>query len=68
MSHVRNRISISLLGLVRGLEPPELEREEGQTLVEYALIILGVAIVCVAIVGTIGGQISSVFSHIADAI
>ncbi|GAP62510.1 TatD DNase family protein/pilus assembly protein Flp/PilA [Ardenticatena maritima] len=44
------------------------EREEGQGLVEYALIIVLVAIVVIAALTLLGGQISSVFSRISDTL
>jgi Flp pilus assembly pilin Flp len=37
-------------------------REEGQALVEYALILFLVALVSIAILGTLGGSVSSMFS------
>jgi Flp pilus assembly pilin Flp len=43
------------LGSVRG-------NEEGQALVEYALVLFLVALVCIGILGTLGGAVSSMFS------
>lgn len=37
-------------------------REEGQALVEYALILFLVALVVIGILGTLGGAVSSMFS------
>jgi Flp pilus assembly pilin Flp len=37
-------------------------REDGQALVEYALILFLVALVSIAILGTLGGAVSSMFS------
>jgi len=42
--------------------------EEGQDLIEYALIIVLVVLVVVAVLGTLGGQIQSVFQNISDAL
>jgi pilus assembly protein Flp/PilA len=42
--------------------------EEGQTLVEYALILALIAIVVIAIVSTLGHTASSVFSNVNSAI
>ena len=39
-------------------------REEGQTLVEYALILVMVSIAAVTLLATIGAFPSSVFSHL----
>lgn len=43
-------------------------REEGQSLVEYALILVMLAVVVVAVVGTLGHTIKSVFSNVASSI
>ncbi len=39
-------------------------REEGQGLVEYALILVLIAIVVIGILTVLGGRVSSVFSQI----
>ncbi len=39
-------------------------REEGQGLVEYALILVLIAIVVIGILTTLGGKVSTVFSNI----
>jgi pilus assembly protein Flp/PilA len=41
-----------------------LRRDEGQTLVEYALIIVLISVAAIVIMGTLGGKISDVFSDI----
>jgi Flp pilus assembly pilin Flp len=46
---------------LRSLESAR-RREEGQALVEYALILFLVALVSIAILGTLGGAVSSMFS------
>lgn len=45
-----------------------MPREEGQGLVEYALILVLVAIVVIVILTLLGTQVSAVFSRIADAL
>lgn len=45
-----------------------LHREQGQGLVEYALILVFVAIVVIAILTLLGPQIGNVFSRITDAL
>jgi pilus assembly protein Flp/PilA len=45
-----------------------LQREEGQGLVEYALILVLVAIVVIAILTLLGPQIGNVFSRITYAL
>jgi Flp pilus assembly pilin Flp len=58
-----NRTSLSLSRLLGGLAA-RLRREEGQTMAEYALILALIAVVTAAVIFTLGGQISSVFSSV----
>ncbi len=43
-------------------------REEGQGLVEYALILVLIAIVVIGILTILGNQVSSVFATISDGL
>ncbi|MGE5263232.1 MAG: pilus assembly protein [Acidobacteriota bacterium] len=43
-----------------------LPREEGQGLVEYALILVLVALVVIAILALIGPQVANVFSKVTN--
>ena len=43
-----------------------LDREAGQGLVEYALILLLVALVVIAVLTLLGPQIGNVFSRVVD--
>jgi pilus assembly protein Flp/PilA len=45
-----------------------LEREEGQALVEYALILSLIAVAAVVILGVLGGKISGIFTTISNDI
>jgi pilus assembly protein Flp/PilA len=45
-----------------------LNHEDGQGLVEYALILVLVAIVVIAILAILGPQIGNVFSQITNAL
>ena len=45
-----------------------LPQEEGQGLVEYALIIVLVAIVVIVALTALGGQVSSVFESITNTL
>jgi pilus assembly protein Flp/PilA len=47
---------------------PDIRREEGQGLVEYALILFLVAIVVIGILMLLGPQIGSVFSSVVGAL
>jgi pilus assembly protein Flp/PilA len=40
------------------------DREDGQAMVEYALILALVSVAAVAILNTLGGSVSSIFSEI----
>ena len=44
------------------------DREEGQALVEYALILALVSIAAIAVLGPLGTAISSLFSDVSDAV
>jgi len=43
-------------------------REKGQGLVEYALILVLIAVVVIAILTVLGARVSSVFSQISSAL
>jgi pilus assembly protein Flp/PilA len=45
-----------------------LPREEGQGLVEYALILVLVAIVVIVVLGLLGDQVSAVFTRVTEAL
>lgn len=45
-----------------------LPREEGQGLVEYALILVLVAVVVIAILAVLGPQIGNIFSRITNGL
>ena len=44
-----------------------LPREEGQGLVEYALILVLIAVVVIVILTLLGGRVSGIFSQISAA-
>lgn len=45
-----------------------LPREEGQGLVEYALILVLVAVVVIAILAILGPQIANIFSRVTNGL
>ena len=45
-----------------------LHRQDGQGMVEYALILVLVSIVVIVILLTMGNQIKNVFSNVVDAL
>lgn len=67
MTQLQNLISRLALMRLGGFSIPR-RREEGQTLVEYALILVLIAVVVIAVVTTLGGTIRSVFSNVASSI
>ena len=46
----------------------KFDLEEGQALVEYALILFLIAVVCIAVLTTLGQRVSTTLSTIAAAI
>ena len=46
----------------------KFSREEGQGLVEYALILVLIAIVVIAILTTMGKQIDNIFNTVSNAL
>ena len=42
--------------------------EEGQTLVEYGLLLALIAVICVASIGLLGTKVSSMFKAASDGI
>ena len=44
------------------------DREEGQALVEYALILALVSVAAIVILGTLGGNIVTVLTSVANAL
>jgi pilus assembly protein Flp/PilA len=42
--------------------------ERGATLVEYGMLVALIAAVCVVVVGVLGGQVSTAFQTISDAL
>jgi pilus assembly protein Flp/PilA len=46
----------------------KMQKEEGQGLVEYALILVLISIVCIVALGAIGTNANSVYESIRDAL
>jgi pilus assembly protein Flp/PilA len=44
------------------------DREEGQAAVEYGVLVALIIAVCVAIIGTLGGQVQTAFQTVSDAL
>lgn len=59
-----NLLLMRLYGKVASLR----DREEGQALVEYALLLSLIAIVSIAVLTTLGTQVSAIFSKISGSL
>jgi pilus assembly protein Flp/PilA len=46
----------------------KFQNEDGQALVEYGLLLALIAVVCIAIVTTLGTRVSGTFSDISNAL
>jgi len=68
MSNLRNMIGLRVALAIRSLSLPSLEREEGQTLAEYALILALIAVVVIGAVIFLGDQIQKIFDNIGSAL
>jgi len=53
--------AVSQLGRVR-------RREDGQAMVEYALLLFLIAVVSIVILGALGTKVSSIFSQVVNDI
>jgi pilus assembly protein Flp/PilA len=51
-----------------GLMRCELEREEGQTMAEYGLLIALIAVVCILAITAVGSGIASTFQGVVDGL
>ena len=45
-----------------------LRNEDGATMVEYGVMVALIAAICVAIIGTLGGQVQTAFSNTSTAL
>ncbi|HEY4347309.1 MAG TPA: Flp family type IVb pilin [Gaiellaceae bacterium] len=64
----RHNFMMRLAMVFGGLELPNVKREDGQTLAEYALILSLIAVAVVGVVIALGGQIGNIFSDISSKI
>lgn len=68
MTQLQNVIFTRLALMLGGLSVPSLEREDGQTLVEYALILVTIAIAATLAMIFARDQIISLFTKIGSAL
>jgi pilus assembly protein Flp/PilA len=60
-------LMVSMMAFVAGVKD-RLSSEKGATAVEYGLLVALIAAVIVGVVGTLGGQITTAFQTIVDAL
>ena len=65
LHNVLNTLVLKATGIVPVLK---VEDEEGQTLVEYGLILAFIAILCLAALTFLKGQITGVFSQVGSSL
>ena len=68
MMNKRNSIGMALALVLSGISLPSIEREEGQTLAEYALILALIAVLVVGAVLFLSGKIQGLFTDIGNSI
>ncbi len=69
MTQLRKLFGGYLMVVPAFLAVPNLKRQEGQTLAEYALILALIAVVVVGVVvATLGGTISDLFTIVSNSI
>jgi pilus assembly protein Flp/PilA len=61
------RTYVAVLGLRNSLDELR-DREEGQALVEYALLLALIAVVSIAVLTVLGTKVSHIFSKISTAL
>lgn len=59
---------LRLQELVESAKAKVTEREEGQGMVEYALILVLIAVVVIVILQVVGKQVNNVFSNISNGL
>ena len=63
-----NMIAMRFALAIRSLSLPSIEREEGQTLAEYALILALIAIVAIIALIFLGTQVSGILSTVGASV
>jgi Flp pilus assembly pilin Flp len=68
MTKLRKTVSLGMALAMQGVSLQAIEREEGQTLAEYALILALIAVGVIVAVLALSGTISSLFNHVGSSI
>jgi len=66
MRKLQNAIAVNIALAIGALSAPRLRREEGQTFVEYALILALIAVALAASLTVLKGKIDDIFSKIGS--
>jgi Flp pilus assembly pilin Flp len=66
MKQIRHAFGLRLALVLTGVSAPSLKREEGQTFVEYALILAFISVLVIASLTFLKGRIVSIFSFIGN--
>jgi Flp pilus assembly pilin Flp len=66
MKQLQNAFGLRLALMLTGVSVPSLKREEGQTFVEYALILAFIAVLVIASLTFLKDRIVSIFSYIGN--
>jgi pilus assembly protein Flp/PilA len=59
---------LAMRSIITWIVSTVMNRKEGATAVEYALIVAGIAVVIIIAVFTLGGQLNDAFKFISDQI
>jgi Flp pilus assembly pilin Flp len=68
MNKLQNAVSVRFALALAGLSTPALKREEGQTFVEYAMILALIGVALVGALTFLHGQIAAAYTNIANQI
>jgi Flp pilus assembly pilin Flp len=68
MTQTLNIIALRIAAAMGSLELPRVEREEGQTLAEYALILALIALLVLGAVFFLSNKIGALFSDVGNSI
>jgi pilus assembly protein Flp/PilA len=68
MGNLHQELATLYLRALEFVARPRSRREEGQGMVEYALILVLIAIVVIVVVSTVGKRINNVFSNISNGL
>ena len=68
MNKLQTAVGVRLALALAGLSTPTLKREEGQTFVEYAMILALIGVALVAALTVLHDKIALAYTNIANAI